>query len=100
MGILRIDEILKEKGMSNSDFAEKIGVTPTMASGIKSGRTSPSFDRLVEISKVLDVDVRELFKPTTGGSILNGFVEYNGEVFKILTSKDLESLLLKIDNKK
>lgn len=93
MGILRIDEILTEKGISNTDFAEKLGVSPTSASAFKNGRTKPKFDTLIKMSEVLKVDIRELFKPTNGQSLLDGFVEYNDKIYRIRSGEDLEELL-------
>ena len=42
--MLRIDEILREKAISNSSFASMIGVSETSASAFKSGKTI-SFDK-------------------------------------------------------
>jgi transcriptional regulator with XRE-family HTH domain len=91
--MLRIDEILKEKNISNSEFATMIGVSETSASAFKSGKTKPKFDTLVKIAEVLNVDIRQLFKPTKGNSLLNGFVEYQDEIYRIYSKEDLENLL-------
>lgn len=91
--MLRIDEILKEKNISNSEFATMIGVSETSASAFKSGKTKPKFDTLVRIAEVLNVDIRQLFKPTKGNSLLNGFVEYQNEIYRIYSKEDLENLL-------
>ena len=91
--MLRIDEILKEKGISNTEFAELIGVSVTSASAFKTGNIKPKFDTLVKIAEVLEVDIRQLFKPTLGGALLNGFVEYENKVYRIYSITDLENLL-------
>jgi len=96
--MLRIDEILKKKRISNSEFASMIEVSETSASAFKSGKTKPKFDTLVKIAKALNVDIRELFKPTKGRSILNGFIEYENRVYRIHTKEDLEELLSEINN--
>lgn len=96
--MLRIDEILKEKNISNLEFAEMLDVSTTSASAFKSGRTKPKFDTLVKMAEVLDVDIRELFHPTKGGELLNGFVQYKDKVYTINSKKDLESLLNTIGN--
>ncbi|MEL6975172.1 MAG: helix-turn-helix transcriptional regulator [Bacteroidota bacterium] len=95
--MLRIDEILKEKGISNLEFAERMGVSPTSASAFKSGRTKPKFDTLINMAEVLDVDIRELFHPTRGGELLNGFVQFKGAIYAINTLNDLKSLLKRIE---
>lgn len=95
--MLRIDEILKEKNISNMEFAEMLDVSPTSASAFKSGRTKPKFDTLVKMAEVLDVDIRELFHPTKGGELLNGFVQYKDKVYTINSKKDLEGLLTAIN---
>lgn len=95
--MLRIDEILKDKNISNLEFAEMLDVSPTSASAFKSGRTKPKFDTLVKMAEVLDVDIRELFHPTKGGELLNGFVQYKDRVYTINNKKDLERLLAAIN---
>lgn len=92
-GMLRIDEILNEKNISNLEFAEMMDVSPTSASAFKSGRTKPKFDTLVKMAEVLDVDIRELFHPTKGGELLNGFIQYKDKVYTINSKKDLDNLL-------
>lgn len=94
--MLRLDEILKAKGISNSKFAHMIGVSETSASAFKSGKTKPKFDTLVKISEVLDIDIRELFKPTKGGVMVNGFIEFENTIYRIHSKADLEDLLKKM----
>jgi transcriptional regulator with XRE-family HTH domain len=64
MSILRLKEILIEKGISGKDLAAKVEVTPASISNIVQGNSFPKPDLLIKIAEVLDVDVRELFVPT------------------------------------
>lgn len=64
MSILRLKEILIEKGISGKDLATKVQVTPASISNIAQGNSFPKPDLLIKIAEVLDVDVRELFVPT------------------------------------
>lgn len=91
--MLRIDEILTKKGISSGEFARMLDVSTTTASGLRSGRSRPTVERLYKISQILDVEVRELFKPGKGGDSLNGFIEYKGNIYKINTLSDLEDLM-------
>lgn len=64
MAILRIKEVMKEKGIGRNDLAEKVGVSPTSITNITNEKNYPSFPLLVQIAGELDVDVRELLIPT------------------------------------
>lgn len=64
MEILRLKEILKEKGTTGKDLAAQVGVTENALSMIINGKRQPRFELLINISKALDVDIRELFEPT------------------------------------
>lgn len=64
MNVLRLKELLKEKGISGKDLAEKVNVSENTISFIATGKTQPRFDLLKQIAEVLDVDIRELFIPT------------------------------------
>lgn len=64
MSILRLKELLSEKGMTGKDLAEKVEVTAASISNIVQGNSFPKPDLLIKIAAVLNVDVRELFIPT------------------------------------
>ncbi|MCM4170070.1 XRE family transcriptional regulator [Arenibacter sp. TNZ] len=96
MELLRLKEILGKKGISGKDLAETVGVSPVSISNIVQGNSFPKPDLLLSIAKELEVDVRELFRPTKGGAIVNGFIEYEDEVYRVLSLADLEELIEKI----
>lgn len=64
MSILRLKEVLKEKGVTGKVLSEKIGVTENAISMIANEKRQPRFDLLLQIAETLDVDVRDLFNPT------------------------------------
>ena len=45
----RIKIVIKESGLSNGDFADKIGVNPASLSHILSGRNKPSLDFVMKL---------------------------------------------------
>jgi len=83
MGLLRVKELLAEKGISGKLLAEKIGVTPATVSNINNGNHFPKEELLVKISQVLECEVRDLFisKATNSGKSI--FIEENGKYIKI-----------------
>ena len=83
MAIIRLKEVLAEKGVSNKLLAEKVGVTPATISYINNGNQFPKEDLLLKIAKVLDVDVRELFMSTKTAKAKSIFIEENGKYKKI-----------------
>lgn len=64
MNILRIKELLKEKGSTGKELAETIGITETSLSRIVKGDQQPRFELLLQIAETLDVDIKDLFYST------------------------------------
>ena len=64
MSILRLKEVLKEKGISGKHLADSVNVSENTISFIATGKTQPRFDLLLQIAKTLEVDVRDLFNST------------------------------------
>jgi transcriptional regulator with XRE-family HTH domain len=93
MGIFRIKEVLKEKNITATALADRLGVSNNTITRVANDTAKPSMDLLLKMAEALDVDIRELFTPTKGGELLNGFVEYNGEIFRITSKESLEQLL-------
>jgi transcriptional regulator with XRE-family HTH domain len=94
MELLKIKELLKEKGMTSKDLAEKLEVTPATVSNINNGNHFPKPELLKKIAEVLDVDIRELFAPTKPETSTNTepiYIEKDGKYLNIgeLKLKDL-----------
>lgn len=60
--MLRIKEVLKEKGITLKDLAAMLGITNVALSRIVNGNTT--IETLRKIAEALDVDIRELITPT------------------------------------
>ena len=56
----RIFELLKERGMSQKEFAEKTGIAESTISDWKKKKTNPVSDKILIISEVLGVSPYEL----------------------------------------
>jgi transcriptional regulator with XRE-family HTH domain len=76
MTVLRLKEILKEKGVTGKEISSKIGSTETSLSRIIKGNQQPRFELLLQLADLLEVDMKDLFHSTKEGQ-LNGFVAYN-----------------------
>ena len=88
---LRIEEILKERGLSKTQFADMMGVAKQNVNLLLNTNNT---QKLEKIAEVLGVEFTDLFvlnnKPQEE---LNGFIEYKGEVYRIKTKVDLIELL-------
>jgi DNA-binding XRE family transcriptional regulator len=60
--VLKIKQILEIRGLKQKWLADKIGVTEVTISNWVNNRTYPSIDTLINISKVLNVEVKDLFE--------------------------------------
>ena len=91
---LRIAELLVEKGISKTRFAEMMGI---QKQNVNLLLNTNNIQKLEQIAEVLGVEFSELFvndKPVE--EAVNGFVEFRGEVFRIKSKTDLEELLKKM----
>lgn len=64
MKINRLKVVLAEKGKTNKWLAETIGKRENTVSRWCGNKMQPSAEVLVEIAKVLDIEVGELFNKT------------------------------------
>lgn len=91
---LRIEEILKERGISKTQFADMMGVAKQNVNLLLNTTNTQKMEKIAE---ALEVKFTDLFvvdeQPQED---LNGFVEYKGEVYRIKTKTDLKGLLNKI----
>ncbi len=91
---LRIAELLVEKGISKTKFAEMMGVQKQNVNLLLS---TNNIQKLEQIAEALGVEFSELFvsdKPVE--EAVNGFVEFRGEIYRIKSKADLEELLKKM----
>ena len=58
----RIKEVLEEKGIKQTWLAEKLGKSYNMVNGYVQNRQQPRLEILYEIAKILEVNVKDLFK--------------------------------------
>lgn len=58
---LRIKDILRNKGVSSKDLAEKLGKAPQYVSNIINGGKGASLATLSEIANALNVEMADLF---------------------------------------
>lgn len=87
MNILRLKEILNEKGINGKDLANWVNVTPASISNIVQGNSFPKPELLIKIANALDIDVRELFYPTKETESETIFILRDGNYLPIGTLK-------------
>lgn len=75
--MLRIKEILKQKGVTQDDLAFKMGVSRTALNRSING--NPTLETISKIATVLDVDVRALFNPTKESEHLPIYTKHKDE---------------------
>ena len=94
MSFLRIKDLLKEKGITSKELAGNLDMPEPTLSRIIKERRQPRFEVLQKIADHLEVEVWQLFRGSD--KAVNGFVEYQGTLYRIQTKKDLEELLKKM----
>ena len=88
---LRIAELLAERNISKSQFADMMGVKKQNVNLLIE---TNNIQKLEQIAEVLGVNFADLIvDDKQPQEELNGFVEYKGEIHRIKTKTDLENLL-------
>ena len=75
MEILRLKELMAQKGVSREELANKVGVSLTTISNINSEKNLPTIHLLLQIAEALDVDIREMFVSTKGNVVVQSEIE-------------------------
>ena len=92
---LRIAEILSERGISKTQFADMMGIAKQNVNLLLQ---TNNIQKLEHIAEVLGVDFSDLYiNDKQPQDELNGFIEYKGDVYRIKTKADLENLLKTIE---
>jgi len=97
METLRIKELLKLRGMTLTELSVRMNIHRVNLSSSING--NPTLERLMEIAEILEVNVSELFTTKLEINEVNGFLEFEGEIYKIIKLSDLENLVEKIKNR-
>ncbi len=92
---LRIKEILKLRGMTMIELAEKLNINRVNLSNSING--NPTLKSLLKIAEILEVDISELFAKPVAENVVTGYLEYNGEIYKIESILDIEKLIEKME---
>lgn len=59
--VLKIKQVLELRGLKQKWLADKMGVTEVTISNWVNNRTYPSIETLISISKILKIEVKDLF---------------------------------------
>lgn len=97
--IQRIIKLRRDKGLSQENVADELGVTTGTYSKIETGRTDPNLTRLLQIATILKVDITEFFPDTLKFEVSEpkkGY-ETSKETLESLQAQ-LEKLLSHIDS--
>ena len=90
----RIKELRKNRKLTQEQLSEKINIDPKHLSRIEVGKSYPSLDTLENISKALNVEMKDLFEFVhlqRGRTIADNLKELLNEA-----SEDKQRLILKI----
>lgn len=99
---INLKEILKEKGVTSKELAERLGVTPVTISYIVTNKTTPSLDMLCRIAKELNVKLSTLLgeeplRVVDTSKEFAAFVRYKGIHY---TADTLDEFLKQVDELK
>lgn len=91
---LRIKEILSERKISIRSLAETMGIDPASLSRSLTGKMT--LETLRKIAFALNVEIWELFTPSTNRDDLTALVDYQGRLYKAGTIEELQNIIEEI----
>lgn len=95
---LRITEILEERGISKTQFADMMGVAKQNVNLLLE---TNNIKKLEQIAQVLNVRISDLWIDTDSEEEdVKGYLEYRNQVYKIKSLKDINEFLEMIENLK
>ena len=94
---LRVVEIAHAKGLTMADIAKQIGISRVNLSNSLNG--NPTLSRLTEVAKILGVEVSELFKPTSIGKTVSGYLECDGRIVKVESLDVIKRFIAEVEAK-
>lgn len=86
---MRIKDLLKEKGMSQKNLANKIGITEVGMTKLLSSE-NPRLETLKKISSALNVEVWELLTPTTDKVEFTAMIKDGDEMMCFYSIEELK----------
>jgi DNA-binding Xre family transcriptional regulator len=92
---LRIAEILQEKGISKTEFAEMMGIKKQNVNLLME---TNNLKKLDEIATALEVEITDLWKSDNREPCINGFIEVNNKVYTIKSKDNFNELYKVINN--
>lgn len=92
---LRIEDMLRERGISKTQFAEMMGVAKQNVNLLLN---TNNIKKVEEIANKLGVKFSDLVVDTDNNpqQQVTGYIEFAGEIIKISTVSDIEQVLEKI----
>lgn len=91
-GKLRVKELLKGKGMTMKELAQRIGGNREVISRALSG--NPTYSVLANIAAALDVPISDLFvTPKPQQHTINGVISFDDQTYIIKDLSDIEAAI-------
>lgn len=87
---LSVKEVCKEKGLTIQDLADKMEMKRESLSRAING--NPTLETLEKIANALEVDITELFAPSSSGGII-GVIRIRDTNYNINSVSDLRNLV-------
>lgn len=95
----RIKEVIKEKGLTITSLADKLGIARESLSRMI---VSPSYPTLEKIATALNVPMWQLFaspEEVTGDNELTALIQHKKDFYKAVTIEELQKIVTEIEEK-
>lgn len=91
----RIEKIMEDKGVNKRELARRLGILPQ---NVNVALSSENLSKLKQIADAIGCDVSDFFDKPQQPIVINGYIEYAGEIYRIKTINDYNDLYYRINN--
>ncbi len=97
--MLKVKSICKQQGITLKELAERMNVSAEVVSRMLSENGNPTLSSLKNVAKALDVEVYELFDDFDSSEMVRGYLEIDGEIYRISNFNELKAVYEKLTSK-
>lgn len=91
----RIEHLMEEKGVNKRELARRLGILPQ---NVNVTLQTENLSKLQQIADAIGCDVRDFLTEPQKTQEINGYIEYDGEIYRIKTITDFNNLYNRINN--
>lgn len=93
----RIEQVMTERGVTKRELARRLGILPQ---NVNVTIATENLSKMKQIAEAIGCDVTDFLAEPQPIQEINGYIEYEGEIYKIKSINDFNDLYNRINDGK